>query len=164
MARSMSSSVTAGPSCRSTPKSRPMGRTGMILTSPPWMTYRTRSPACAERTSRTGLGNVVCPFAVILDSIMGTHPIALFYGLVPYHFENSMEHISIASRNWDMNHPSARWRPAIRTVCNLYRLEGSATTAVPGVVVCPSALTSLRSHSTRFSPAQTYFRVTVPSA
>ena len=70
IARSMSSRVTACPSCRNTPNSRAMGRTGMILTAPSWMMYLTRSPACTDSASRTALGNVVCPFEVIPDSIM----------------------------------------------------------------------------------------------
>ena len=28
-----------------------------------------------------------------------------FYRIMPYHIENSMEYISIASRNWDMKPP-----------------------------------------------------------
>ena len=46
--------------------------------------------------------------------------------------------------------------------CRNYPLDGSATTAVPGVVFSPFEFSSQISHSARFSSPSTYFLVTVP--
>ena len=73
IARSISSSVTGGPSYWSTPNRR---STGPDLENAdlvhPSITYLTRSPAFTDSASRTALGSVVWPFAVIPDSIMGS--------------------------------------------------------------------------------------------
>ncbi len=86
------------------PNSRPIGRTDLIRTSPSWMIYSTWSPASSARASLTALGNVVCPFAVILESIMTIWISKLYFRELAYDTDDSKVRIPIAR--------SARLNPA----------------------------------------------------
>ena len=61
-----------------------MGPTFRTRTSPSCTKYRTRSPSANDKASRTTLGNMVCPLAVMVDSIMHTNqfPYTVDVGIV----------------------------------------------------------------------------------